>query len=260
MRKKLFTLIELLVVIAIIAILASMLLPALSKARQKARNMLCTSNLKQISLAINMYLGDWSDIMPPGSFSASSDWSTDRIVWLDMCAEYLGYGGKSQLVNGYHSYPRNSVFCCPNQLSYSSSVSGQTSLYTSYGYNTQLFGGRNYNPDGGNPFWGQTRRPPPPILAQMVRQPGKQMTHADAWWHYDSVANRSSGRYTLGDQAFICFRHERKANALYLDGHVQSDDVRWLYNGHPANYPWNSPNQNKEWAFYREFSLGYNPY
>ena len=76
--KKRFTLIELLVVIAIIAILASMLLPALNQARERARAANCISNLKTLGLTATMYTNDYKDYLP----SACPRWTGDSWIAL----------------------------------------------------------------------------------------------------------------------------------------------------------------------------------
>jgi prepilin-type N-terminal cleavage/methylation domain-containing protein/prepilin-type processing-associated H-X9-DG protein len=64
-KRRGFTLIELLVVIAIIAILAAILFPVFSRAREQARKAACTSNMKQMGLALRMYMTDWDETAPP---------------------------------------------------------------------------------------------------------------------------------------------------------------------------------------------------
>jgi len=94
--KKGFTLIELLVVIAIIAILAAMLLPVLSRAREKARRSVCLNNLKQIALATHMYCIDYDGFPPnPAGLSAST-----ALVW-DQNPPY--YSGLGHLLAGWRT-------------------------------------------------------------------------------------------------------------------------------------------------------------
>jgi prepilin-type N-terminal cleavage/methylation domain-containing protein len=102
-----FTLIELLVVIAIIAILAAMLLPALAKAKEKAKQISCISNLKQMGIAVTMYVDDNNGLYPIVSYT---DASGNSINWTKELTSYLPQ--KGSLVTS----AANQVFICPSTV------------------------------------------------------------------------------------------------------------------------------------------------
>lgn len=133
-----FTLIELLTVIAIIAILASALLPALSKARQRGQSTKCLSNLKQLATAIAFYAQDYQKYpnINPG----------------DPDQPYSGQGGNGRLITLLYPYAKSSnVFLCPSNTS---SLFGPNTqgISTSYKYN-EVVQYANYYSNNFNASW-----------------------------------------------------------------------------------------------------------
>jgi prepilin-type N-terminal cleavage/methylation domain-containing protein/prepilin-type processing-associated H-X9-DG protein len=223
-----FTLIELLVVIAIIAILASMLLPALSKAKRKAAQSRCESNLRQLAIGTLMYIDDNQDTFPgPGSRATYGFHPEDWIYWRTNAAKYPPVE-KSPIVRDIGSVSRD-LFRCPldlNDKERAQIADGNGPYLYSYTMTSYDLEGAA-NPGMTSIFSGNrayyfrmagVRRPAGKIMLaeeQTAHAAGESYRPGD---YGLSIIN--DGRWLASGDS-ITVRHEGKGDAAFADGHVE---------------------------------------
>mgnify|MGYP000008761408 CR=1 FL=1 len=193
--KRTFTLIELLVVIAIIAILASMLLPALNKARERAHAISCVNNLKQIGLSTEMYVDNYNGLLPKLYGPGNTSW----ITWF----RKSGIG-------------IDKIKLCP-KLKYDKSVWGANFMQ---GYGLHLgYGGNHYNYRNRKKINGGYG------AAFYNNPPSKTPIFGDSRDHSKDIQDYTIEAKNCGNNGgALIFRHSAKANIYFQDGHVNAID------------------------------------
>lgn len=264
--KRGFTLIELLVVIAIIAILASLLLPALTRAKEQANRTACLSNLRQWGLALNMYLDDNGQTLPDFSIAnntpgAPAGYDQDNIHWSNLATFAAGGYGNSAWFNAlppyvsqkplwkYAANPTNfvggrNIFNCPSARFVSTEVNPLDRVVFCYGIN---FKGTNGLVPLGVPFKATSvLHPSAFVFFSDVRANSGEAPFYGANPLNDLGAARGSLNH-------LSSRHEGGANLTFLDGHSAYfrytylcyqkgtkigdpgvPDVNWSYDGTPS--------------------------
>ena len=225
--RNAFTLIELLVVIAIIAILASMLLPALARAKAKAQGIKCVGNLRQLQLCWQMYPDDNGDRLPPQNPGVASDGNMSLQSGSWILGDVLLDLTSSNIEHGV-LFPYNgsvAIYHCPADKS---TVTGHKGLLRTRSYSLN---------------WYLGTKAPPEIHDPRIRLRFSELVSPSQIYAFidedelsinDGTFFSPEGYGRWGDQPAI--RHSLGANLSYADGHVEPKRWRSPYTlGKPSN-------------------------